>query len=362
MKIFQHAPIKKTTAKGLALSYWLECSGMVIATQSFQLVGSRDPPTLAFGVARTMGTWFCHVAQTDLELLGSSDPRTLASENAGITGIASDSHQYDRIYCGAGVQKDHENYMKILLKVGGILVMPIEDQLTQIMRTGQNTWESKNILAVSFAPLVQPSKNDNGKPDSVGLQSCFVAKAGVQWCHLLAHCNLCLPSSSKSGASATQATGITGVCHHTQLIFVVLEEIEFHHIGHADLELLTSSDPPASAPRSAGIIGVSHVPSLNFSFESHSVAQAGMQWHDLGSLQALLPMLKQFSYLTLLTGITSAHQQPSLIFVYLVETGFHHISQAGIELLTSSDPPALASQSAGIKGMSHLARPEEMFV
>lgn len=44
--------------------------------------------------------------------------------------IASDSHQYDRIYCGAGVQKDHENYMKILLKVGGILVMPIEDQVT----------------------------------------------------------------------------------------------------------------------------------------------------------------------------------------------------------------------------------------
>ncbi|KAI5945407.1 Protein-L-isoaspartate O-methyltransferase domain-containing protein 1 [Manis javanica] len=83
--------------------------------------------------------------------------------------IASDSHQYDRIYCGAEVQKDHENYMKILLKVGGILVMPIEDQLTQIMRTGQNTWGSKNILAVSFAPLVQPSKNDNGRPDSVGL-------------------------------------------------------------------------------------------------------------------------------------------------------------------------------------------------
>ncbi|XP_034618798.1 protein-L-isoaspartate O-methyltransferase domain-containing protein 1 isoform X1 [Trachemys scripta elegans] len=83
--------------------------------------------------------------------------------------IASDSHQYDRIYCGAGVQKDHENYMKILLKVGGILVMPIEDQLTQILRTGQNTWESKNILAVSFAPLVQPNRNDNSKRDTVGL-------------------------------------------------------------------------------------------------------------------------------------------------------------------------------------------------
>ncbi|KAM4688314.1 protein-L-isoaspartate O-methyltransferase domain-containing protein 1 isoform 1-T1 [Discoglossus pictus] len=88
--------------------------------------------------------------------------------------IASDSPQYDRIYCGAGVQKDHENYMKILLKVGGILVMPIEDQLTQIQRTGQNTWESKNILAVSFAPLMQPNKNDNHKSEAVRLPSCTV--------------------------------------------------------------------------------------------------------------------------------------------------------------------------------------------
>ncbi|MEE6464029.1 hypothetical protein FKM82_006138 [Ascaphus truei] len=88
--------------------------------------------------------------------------------------IASDSSQYDRIYCGAGVQKDHENYMKMLLKIGGILVMPIEDQLTQIQRTGQNTWESKNILAVSFAPLMQPNKNDNHKSDTVSLPACSV--------------------------------------------------------------------------------------------------------------------------------------------------------------------------------------------
>ncbi|KAJ8401450.1 hypothetical protein AAFF_G00383690 [Aldrovandia affinis] len=83
--------------------------------------------------------------------------------------ISSDSHQYDRIYCGAGVQKEHETYMKILLKVGGILVMPIEDQLTQITRTGQSTWESKNILAVSFAPLVQQNRGDGSKTDAVKL-------------------------------------------------------------------------------------------------------------------------------------------------------------------------------------------------
>ncbi|KAL2097800.1 hypothetical protein ACEWY4_007007 [Coilia grayii] len=83
--------------------------------------------------------------------------------------IASDSHQYDRIYCGAGVQKDHENYMKIMLKVGGILVVPIEDQLTQITRTGQSSWESKDILAVSFAPLVQQNRADCSKPETVEL-------------------------------------------------------------------------------------------------------------------------------------------------------------------------------------------------
>ncbi|KAM4032186.1 protein-L-isoaspartate O-methyltransferase domain-containing protein 2 isoform 2-T3 [Anomaloglossus baeobatrachus] len=77
--------------------------------------------------------------------------------------IALESLSYDRVYCGAGVQKEHEEYMKNLLKVGGILVMPLEEKLTKITRTGPTSWETKKILAVSFAPLVQPSKMITGR-------------------------------------------------------------------------------------------------------------------------------------------------------------------------------------------------------
>ncbi|KAL0617534.1 hypothetical protein AAY473_014400 [Plecturocebus cupreus] len=202
------------------------------------------------------------------------------------------------------------------------------------------------------------------------------------------HCNLHLPGSNDSPAPATRVPGITGMCYHTQLIFVFLVETGFCHIGQAGLKLLTSSDPPASASDSAGVYrrvvahacnpstlggrdGLALLPRLEYScvIMAHcSVNLWGLKTRFYYIAQAGLELLNpsypptsasQTARTSLSNPWPTGHMWPRMALNVSQHEfrQFHHVTQVSLELLDSSNPPASASQSAGITSMSHRAWP-----